>query len=222
MTRWRIQVSGAEKDLSRLADLADDTEWRIWFDDEIGGYCLRSRAFESLANAGEIRHRAETLAISITLAASTLWPDIHDLDLGAVHETREDGGRNITVLVGAAIEIDEALAVNSVGGTQATPSIQSRMDLLSRCPEIGISLRYVREEGGWPGFYKAYEAIGKSGEIVRRGIVARKECDRFTRSADPHRHHRENIPDGLMTLAEGRAWIINVAQQLIQQLLDEQ
>lgn len=100
--------------------------------------------------------------------------------------------------------------------------VAERITLLRKYPEVAEALRYIRDENDWNSYYRAYEAIGKSGQIVDRGLVSKNECERFTSSARAC-HHKVHSPNmSSMTKEQGRVWITNVIRRLVASLLDEQ
>lgn len=215
MPRWRVWIEGRKRDLQRLKDRSGDTDWCIEFDESIGSHYIRSERFENLANATKVHASATALVDEVSLAALSRWAGFGGITVRAVYETRPDGTRHQTVMVGTAYDYRQD-ADHERGG------VEERITLLRKYPEVAEALRYIRDENDWNSYYRAYEAIGKSGQIVDRGLVSKNECERFTSSARAC-HHKVHSPNmSSMTKEQGRVWITNVIRRLVASLLDEQ
>lgn len=214
MPRWRVWIEGWKRDLQRLKDHSGDTDWCIEFDDPIEHHYIRAERFENLDTAAEVHASATALVDEISLAALSRWAGFGRIMVGAVHEMRRNGTGHQTVMVGTAIEYRE-------DADHETGSIEERIALLHDFPNVANALRYIRDMSDWNSYYRAYEAIGKSGEIVKRGLVSKSECERFSSSARA-RHHKVHSPNkSPMTKGQGRVWITNVVRRLVASLIDE-
>lgn len=212
MPRWRVWISGGRRSLQRLKDHSCDPNWTVGFDETVGNFFITGDRFERFNSASEVHVSANELVDEISLAAISRWVGFVNIMVGATEETRPDGSRNQTVIVGTAYDYRE-------DPDQETGTLEERVAILREYPKIASALRYIRDENDWNSYYRAYEAIGKSGEIVKRGLVSKKECDRFTGSARA-RHHEAHSPiKDPMTLGQGRAWITNVVRRLVASIL---
>jgi hypothetical protein len=215
MARWRVWIDGPKGDIQCLKDHPGDTDWCIEFDDSMERHYIRADRFEELDTASEVHASASQLVDQISLAGLSRWAGFGNISVGSVYEMGRDGPIGQSIMLGTATYYQED-ADHEAG------SVQERIDLLIEQPSIAAALRYIRDERNWLGYYRAYEAIGKRGDIVTRGIVTEKECRRFTKSARS-RHYKVPSPsENQMTEEGGRVWITNVVRRLVASLMDEQ
>lgn len=214
MSRWRVWIEGGKRDVQCLKHHSGDADWCIEFDDSIERHYIRAERFEKLETAAEVQASATALVDEISLAALSRWAGFGRIMVGAVYEMRANGTGHQTVMVGTAIVYKE-------DADRETGSIEERIALLRDFPNVADALRYIRDGVDWNSYYRAYEAIGKSGEIVKRGLVSKNECERFSSSARA-RHHKVHSPNkSPMTKGQGRVWITNVVQRLVASHMDE-
>jgi hypothetical protein len=214
MRRWRVWISGGQRSLQRLKDHSNDPDWSVGFDEKVRNFFVAGDRFERLSNVDEVHASAAELVDGVSLAALSRWVGFVKITVGAVEETCPDGPGNQTVMLGTAYDYRE-------DPDQETGSLEDRGAILREYPGIASALRYIRDENDWNGYYRAYEAVGKSGEIVKRGLVTKKECERFTASARQRHHTVHSTIRDPMTLGEGRAWITNAVRRLVASILNE-
>jgi hypothetical protein len=99
----------------------------------------------------------------------------------------------------------------TITGPQTAPAPDPNKDisLLKRRPFLARAARYLREEPGWYGYWKAAEALGNEigglDEIVRRGWASEDQWKRWAGTVNYHRHHRKSAPSKPMPEDEVRS-----------------
>jgi hypothetical protein len=219
MPEWIVRLVGAERDLRFLATTLREADCRVTKKD--GEFHLRSSRFEALADAGEVKTAADEMIERANLAAVIRFERYGGVLPGEVVGLEPDGSRHVTVFLkaGALLMAAPATAFGSVTvvGSQTKPEpldLTRDMSLLQRRPLLLKALKHVRDEPGWPGYWKAVEALGEQvgglHRIPELGWASEDEVDRFRKTAHHHRHHRKPAPLNPMTETEGRSFVLRL------------
>ena len=240
MGEWILVLGGKEADLERLVGLRDsDAGWRVERDDR-RGVVLRSSRLDALEDRSEVRHAAANLVSLVDIAAHLSvhrFGGVALADCVLILNGQEQFAGTSSGNVGH--QVLAALTQKAYGagvgpppapdGTPPSPrefehwEILQRLKLLSAHPDLADAHRYLWDEPGMQGYYKAAEAIrdavgGKWDTLVSLGWTAAPELRRFRQSTQPRRHHKARAPHSPFTEAQADNYVRGLLDKLIKHL----
>jgi hypothetical protein len=93
--KWEIQLTGDSTDLQMLSQSFNGPDLLI---SEVNGqFVLSSVHFELLATADAVRNKAQEIVPAVSGTARLLLGAHQPVELGAVYEVRDQGGRNVFI-----------------------------------------------------------------------------------------------------------------------------
>ena len=227
MPEWLVRLAGRERDLRFLATALRDP-WRIT--EEASKFYLGSSRFEGLGDAGEVKRLADEFVDWADLHALLRFEGYQGVQTAEIVGLDPNGSSRATVTIfAAAFASGRATVFGSatIIGSQPTPPPDLTRDtsLLRQRPRLAKAVKYVREEPGWYGYWKATEAFGEEigglDEIVSRGWATQDQYDRFYKTVHHHRHHRVPAPANPMREDEVRSLLLGWLRRCLDWRLSE-
>jgi hypothetical protein len=223
--KWEIQISGDTRDLKELSKSLVNDELRIIERD--GQFYLESTRFEGLSRSEEVRSVASEMLPILTGATRLALGGRVPLGLGGIARLREDGTREIFLLVSDMIHVTGVVTVE-IQGSNGTVHVVNPADKVPDWVNLGLAdpkvakaLRLLgTEEHDWVSLYRLYEVIeddvGGMQEIVEKGWATKSYIRRFKHTAnspaavgDASRHGKEStaVSPNPMDLGEARSLV---------------
>ena len=239
MREWIIELEGRNSDLKRLVGLSGgDAGWRIERDDR-RGVVLRSSFLDALEDRSAVRREATKLVGLIDSAARSVprFGGVALADCVLILDGQEQFAGTSSGNVGH--QVLPALTQKGYGagvgpppapdGTPPSPREFEHWEILQLFklqvahPDLADAHRYLRDEPGMQGYYKAAEAIrdavgGKWDTLVSLGWTTDAEFRRFRQSTQPRRHHKGRAPGKPFTEAEANTYVRGLLDKLIKHL----
>jgi hypothetical protein len=219
---WVVQVTGHEFDFScwerSLRRPFDPWCERIPRD---GGFvwALRSRSFDHLQSAGEVRERAIPLILRLN-GALGVEGSAEPLNFHGVGRIDDQGGFHLAVFAEcghyrARSNLVATAEVRDAKGNLIPPppsemsSTQRWIKAAEEDEDIADMLVFAGRADNWFDIYKAVELAQRlAGDRNKLRVLLGKsacECERMWRTANCYRHARPNDPPSILTtLAEAR------------------
>jgi hypothetical protein len=229
---WIVQLTGHEFDFSYwercLRPPFDPCCQRIPRDGTFV-WALRSRSFDHLQNAGEVRERAIPLIQQLN-GALGVEVNAEPLNFYGVGRIDDQGGFHLTVFAEAhsraranAIATAE---VRDAKGNLIPPlppeasSTQRWIKAAENNDDIADMLVFAGRADNWFDIYKTVELAQRlAGDRNKLRVLLGKsanECERMWRTANSYRHARDNNrPDILTTLSEARPLLSLIVRTII-------
>jgi hypothetical protein len=235
MAEWRVQLQGNNFDLQELKGMLSDHDPTII--QENSDFYLKSKDWDQLEEAKQVRDRAKLFIESLDSAAYVYFMDTAPIMIGRIVRADDDGHRqNFILLEGHLVGHSRLRATATVTGPDDQPvesqqerSITRTLGAMAKHPSVADALRFFRK-GDWISLYKAYEIVrdevGEK-EIIRQGWLAEKSKSRFTQMAqsrealgDDARHASAKYkpPQEPMSILEAKAIIGDLMQKWINTL----
>ncbi len=200
---------------------------------------LRSSQLDALEDRSEVRQVAANLVSLVDLAAQSVhrFSGVALADCVLILDGQEQFAGSSSGNVGH--QVLPALTQKAYGagvgpppapdGTPPSPreyeqwEMLQRFKLLEAHPDLTAALRYMKEEPGMAGYYKAAEAIkdavgGKRDMLVSLGWTTKRELTRFRRSTQHERHHRGRGPAKPLNEAQANTYVRDLLDKLIKHL----
>ena len=217
MPEWIVRLVGEEWNLRFLASALRSGDCRVTEED--GGFYLRSSRFASLASAGEVKTVADELLEQASLVAPARFDGYGGVLIDRIIRIEQDGSRQGTDFMYCRVTCRVIPSAADIASIEEPRDLNRDRSLLRRRPLLLKASRHVRDEPGWPGYWKAVEALGEQvgglDRIPELGWASEDEVDRFRKTAHHHRHHWVPAPPNPMTEIEGRAFVLRLLQRCL-------
>jgi hypothetical protein len=217
MPEWIVRLVGEEWNLRFLASALRSGDSRVTEED--GEFHLRSSRFAALASAGEVKAVADELLEQASLVAPARFDGYGGVLINRIIRLEQDKSRQVTDFLYCKVTCRVIPSAADIASIEEPRDLNRDMSLLQRRPLLLKALRHVRDEPGWPGYWKAVEALGEQvgglHRIPELGWASEGEVDRFRKTAQHYRHHRVPAPPNPMTETEGRGFVLRLLQRCL-------
>jgi hypothetical protein len=219
MPEWTVRVTGNERDLRFLATTLRNADCRVVEED--GEFRLRSSRFETLVEIGEVKAAADEMIKMADLVASVWCDGYRRVFIDRIMRLAQDGSRQGAEFrrLKVSFTVVPSTSLTNVGSVEEPRDLNQDISLLKRRPLLLKAIRYVDGEPGWPGYWKAVEALGEQvggvDQIAKLGWATEDEVARFRKTAHHHRHHRSPAPADPMTQDAGRSFVRRLLQRCV-------
>jgi hypothetical protein len=224
---WEVQITGPVHVLDELARVFVGQDQRVTKGaDE---FLLRSRTFEGMADASEVRNEAVRITAALSGLSRVLLQTETSLGVGSVVEVMRSGSRSVFVqLEGVAargtVGLVSVVVTHVDGKVEEHRPADPAPSWLARAlenPAAAHALR-LRDVGAlsWTDLYRLWEVVvagaGGKEQVVAKGWTTREALRRFHHSAnsvsaagDQARHGVEPTepPANPMSLSEARDFV---------------
>lgn len=211
MSEWLVQLRGEKFDLEELPGLFTLDNLKIVEDK--GKYYLKSKKFNSIAEASKIKVRAEKLLKLINGAVKIHDSKFQPVSIGGI-EKIEKNGRSSQYLFPESIKsrsrVSGNLSVIKAGSgqkeksTKKISSAESWVEYANQDKNLAKVLGFFSyKKSTWENLYKIYEVIEEDmgAGIHKKGWAIKSKINIFTQTAnsylaisDESRHAHEKIP----------------------------
>ena len=225
---WLAFITGEGSDLEDLCKSLSSSELSIIKEEQ--GFVLKSKDFDSLKDAKDVKSRASEILVLISGAARLALGMRRPLSVVYIVKVRDDGTRDLFIEVSDTITVHAGVTVSVLGadGTiqevhQVSP-IPSWVAVAQRDTDVAKALRlFGAGTHDWVNLYRIYEVVendvGSISNIVKKGWATRKAIERFKHTAnspgaigDESRHGKQasKPPKAPMTLSEAKSLVETV------------
>lgn len=237
MAHWSIHITGDEFDLAELAQSFTSQELLII--KEENAYLLQSMELDSIEYADEALERAKEIISLVSGAARLTIHAQRPLSVGNVARRIENGIEKISVILRDEVMVRDSITVTmtSTDGTVETYRSSDATPMLvtaaSKNPQMARALRlYGSPPLDWKNLFCVYEIIkhasgGEKG-LVQKGLAARNQIERFTRTANHpaaagfearHGVQSADPPSNPMTVSEAREFVGSLLRRSLSETL---
>ena len=171
MPEWIVRLVGEEWNLRFLASALRSGDCRVTEED--GGFYLRSSRFASLASAGEVKTVADELLKQASLVAPARFDGYGGVLIDRIIRIEQDGSRQGTDFMYCRVTCRVIPSAADIASIEEPRDLNRDISLLRRRPLLLKASRHVRDEPGWPGYWKVVEALGEQVGGVDRDRQAR-------------------------------------------------
>lgn len=234
--RWEVYITGPQSVLSEMALAFNDGEPTITREGD--QFLVRSRTFENMVDASEVRIEAERIVEALSGISRILLQGDAQLKIASVVEVKAGGSRNIFVQLEPAVlrmtgGLMSSIVTRGDGRVEEHRPSDPAPKWLAKAlndPAAARALR-LRDAGllSWTDLYRLYEVIeaGVGGEsaILEKTWASRSQLRQFKHSAnsvsaagDEARHGVEPTqpPAKAMTLPDARSLVDGLLQQWLE------
>lgn len=218
---WYVEVTGNTSDLEQLSKSLVSPECCLT--QEKGTFVLKSRSFNQLNDAREVRDRASEIISLINGAANIELAMKEPLLLSGVSCVNDKGKATQflfpkSIPSQAGVGIPTVLVDGAVQGGHPADVVQTRLQLAGSNRNVKKVLEQWRPNNDWYTLFDVYEIIkedfGSKQRVANLGKVSKNAITRFTRTANMHRHkvQKEPPPQNPMSLAEAQRFVQRIVR----------
>lgn len=228
MVKWLVELIGESIDLQCAYTVFHNNEPEVINED--GKYFLRTKEFDGLLNAENVRNRAKEIIKFLSDTIYLQYRDSRPIKGGQIISIDENGKRSFYLFAEGEIQLRGV--VSNLLNSNTTPPIQENQAVhFYRIASDNVVVADVLaffSRGDWINLYKVFELIrdevGGKEHLITKKWVNKKDLTRFTMTAqsrksigDQARHASENFPPhpNPMSLHEARVVIGNLVDSWI-------
>lgn len=174
-------------------------------------YFLRSQEFVSIQDRTIVQNRGQAI-IGIISAVMQIQFETMPMTQGAIAAIYGDGSRKLTIDAVVAMQGRGTLSAEISPTGDDKTIVEKAIEFADQNPRAVELFARLADSPTWIELYKDYELLldllGKSGAAWERiGASSKHQLDRFTLTAQFHRHAGKQLPSNPMTLEEARDFV---------------